>query len=156
MQLPIALKPDVRVSVIKSILIEVAPMAFVPIIFLAVWAFFGTISIFLAFLLGIGVLLVLSLRILLTALNAKATTYKITPEGVYFFEGFFTKREKFLPMKRITDIRLIQRWPIDIWFKTGTVILETAGRSSSLGLRTLSNPRIYYEELRNLILKMNK
>src|SRR3989344_1851721 len=93
MQLPIALKPDVRVSVIKSILIEVAPMAFVPIIFLAVWAFFGTISIFLAFLLGIGVLLVLSLRILLTALNAKATTYKITPEGVYFFEEIFTNEE---------------------------------------------------------------
>src|SRR3989344_6014676 len=152
-ELPIIVKPDVGVSTLKSVFTEVLPVASIPIILIISWVVTGVINIMWGGLIGIMLILIFSVKPALTALNTKATTYKIDREGVYFFEGFFTKREKFLPMEKATDVRLIQRWPFDIWYNTGTIVIETAGRSSTLGLRTLPEPRKYYEALKSLILK---
>ncbi|MBS3138595.1 PH domain-containing protein [Candidatus Woesearchaeota archaeon] len=156
LELPIIVKPNVGVSVLKAIFVEVIPLAFIPIVLIITWSVTNTLNVSVAVLLVIGVIFFLSVRPFLTALNMKATTYKIDQTGVYFFEGFFTKREKFLPMKKATDVRLVQRWPLDVLFNTGSVVIETAGRSSALVLRTLSHPRKYYEALRMIILSVEK
>lgn len=101
---------------------------------------------------GGGLLFVVG-SLLFQILNLKATVYKISSDGIHFHEGFFTRHEKFLPTKRITDVRLIQKWPWDTWFGTGSVVVETAGFGSTLILATIPSPRKYYDIIKELTLK---
>ncbi len=155
MELPITVKPNLGVSILRAMLnrftVIILPMSLFIIALITSGDFQG-IVIPLIGIIGAFTFIFIIL-VILTTLNVKATEYKITHEGVYFKEGFFTRREKFLPLKKATDVRLVQRWPLDIWYHTGSVVIETAGRGSALALRTVSNPKKYYEALKELILK---
>lgn len=146
-------RPDMQVTFIRSMFGIVITIG-VLLIFTVPFLIAGSlISIIGTLVIGCGVAAVVLLPTVLHLLNMHYTRYKVAEDGVHFHEGFFTRRQKFLPFKRVTDVNIVQHWPIDTWFGTGQIMLETAGIGSALRLINIARPTQAYELLKEMTLK---
>ena len=146
------IKPDTRIVWIRSI-----PVLILTFIVFVVMVFFLVLATGYERYLSVFVILVLDLsflaRIFFSYLNLRATSYVIKKDGVHFHEGFFTRREKFIPVHKITDVRLIQAWPLQTLLGVGSIVLESAGFSSRLSMESVADPHTVYEHVKDLVKK---
>jgi uncharacterized membrane protein YdbT with pleckstrin-like domain len=56
--------------------------------------------------------------------------YKITDKGIYFNGGFLTKREKFVPFYKITNVDVLQTF-VDQMFGISRLGFQTAGQGAA-------------------------
>ena len=147
-------RPDIQVSLIRSMSGVIGGAIFFGIFVLPImFAAGGLYSLFVSGLFFLFFLFVSAVPAGFHLLNLNYTRYNIAEDGVHFYEGFFTRRQKFLPFKRVTDVNIVQHWPIDTWFGTGQIMLETAGIGSRLRLSNIRSPKKAYELLKEMTLK---
>ena len=93
------------------------------------------------------VLLIYIFVLIFLKIQLETYRYKITDKGIYFNGGFLTKREKFVPFYKITNVDVLQTF-VDQIFGIKRLGFQTAGQGASnypeitfQGLTDAKNPK---------------
>jgi len=76
---------------------------------------------------GLVLAVITGFSLLILYLNARKTQYLFYSDRLEYYEGFMTKERKIIPYQKITDITQKRTWFIDNIFRTGTILITTAG-----------------------------
>jgi len=87
-------------------------------------------------------LLIYCLILIFLKIQLNTYKYKITDKGVHFIGGFLTKREKFVPFYKITNVDILQTL-VDQMFGVKRLGFQTAGQGAS------NFPEITFQGLEN-------
>jgi len=78
----------------------------------------------------LGYLIVFGIVFVYLFFLLKTYKYKITDKGIYFSGGILTKREKFVPFFKVTNVDVLQTF-IDQMFRIKRLGFQTAGAGQS-------------------------
>ena len=84
-----------------------------------------------------------------------ATTYRVFPHKLDYYEGFFTVEEKTVPLERVTEVNL-RKGPLQRKHGLGTVVLSTpatSNRRATAGIRLndVLEPDAVYAQVKELV-----